>query len=181
MPIIHDDFVFIHIPKTGGTSIRQMFIRDYPGSLTIYGEKHLPLREYFDSLVQDRFKFTIVRNPYERQVSFYQHFLRNLAATPEEISFKDFFYMRSLEPNFYQEYFIQDINCFDKVYQTESFSEMIDDLCKMFGYKFTKIRTDGKKFKYNRDYMSYYDSDMMNILNGHEPTLLKHFNYASYT
>lgn len=86
MPISYKHkFKFIHIPKTGGTSIEYMFGLRNERSLFISGKRtieidgvmftpqHLPHSEIIKRRPEskDWFSFTIVRNPYTRLVSEY--------------------------------------------------------------------------------------------------------------
>ena len=71
--------VFIHIPKTGGMSMEQMLgvdvlkFHQHSRSLVKHGT---PFNEYYKKYFnQDLgyFKFTIVRNPWDRAVSSFYH------------------------------------------------------------------------------------------------------------
>lgn len=87
------NFVFIHIPKTGGNSIQSILQRYSEDQITIekpYQDgverfqirspdlptrKHSPLRDYRKLLGVERFrplfKFAVVRNPWDRLISSY--------------------------------------------------------------------------------------------------------------
>lgn len=63
-------FIFIHIPKSAGTSIRSAL-----GELE-EGRRHLPWWVYYNSSYRkynEYFKFSFVRNPYERAESAYKY------------------------------------------------------------------------------------------------------------
>ena len=62
-------FIFIHIPKCGGTSIGKMLLNDN----TMYDDKeHNNYQEELVTATYDEyFKFSVVRNPWSRLVSLY--------------------------------------------------------------------------------------------------------------
>ena len=64
------NLLYIHIPKTAGTSIEDWFLRVYTKD-NIVINKHAGIRyKNFSSL--DLFKFSTIRNPFSRAVSWYQ-------------------------------------------------------------------------------------------------------------
>ena len=64
-------WAFIHIPKTGGTSITNVLSK-IPGTKIL--QSHDSIRAFED--VDDFFIFTFVRNPYTRLASVYEHGIR---------------------------------------------------------------------------------------------------------
>lgn len=81
-------FLFVHIPKTAGTSIEEALFhyQDFeystsPHNITQQYKDYLP-RELFDSM----FKFCFVRNPWDLMVSSYKYWVRqnNIDITFEE-------------------------------------------------------------------------------------------------
>lgn len=82
-----DKLLFVHIPKTGGTSVVQSFndatqynnkfaIPPFPKRNSQFPLiKHVTLVEYSDyNKLEDFFKFTVVRNPYTRVYSYYKQY-----------------------------------------------------------------------------------------------------------
>lgn len=65
----NDQFLFIHIPKTGGTSVVNL--------LELKSATHIKADEIFNStskkLLKRRFSFAIVRNPISRFISLYNY------------------------------------------------------------------------------------------------------------
>jgi chondroitin 4-sulfotransferase 11 len=71
-------FIFIHIPKTGGSSIVQALLKS--------DSRHIPVSEYLRANPQKfrrYFKFSFVRNPFDRLVSSF-HFLKSGGMNPQD-------------------------------------------------------------------------------------------------
>lgn len=68
------DIIFVHVPKTGGTSISEWLMENAPGcksnTVKTFYSKHYPYF-LFDNEHKKYFSFGIVRNPWERMVSGY--------------------------------------------------------------------------------------------------------------
>ena len=58
--------IFVHIPKNAGTSIRRYF-----GNLSTYHETIYDFKDVFPDKYNSYKKFAVVRNPYDRMVSWY--------------------------------------------------------------------------------------------------------------
>lgn len=115
-------FLFVHIPKTGGTSIR-VALRGYkwkdpwriplfvcsrlsalsghrlacklPRHAKIVAAKEMLPRDFFDSL----FKFAFVRNPWDLQVSSYHHIRRERPHLMKDLPSFEAFLKHKLNPD----------------------------------------------------------------------------------
>ena len=76
MNLINKEISFIHIPKTGGKSLIELFKKN---NLSYRYSLHKPLNELWYNGYKDCFNITIVRHPYNRILSFYNffEFIRN--------------------------------------------------------------------------------------------------------
>ena len=76
-------FIFVHISKTGGTSIRNAMTGNYDELHDPHHSGISRIKENLsDEIFQSYFKFGTVRNPWEREVSRYK-FLGNNKNLPE--------------------------------------------------------------------------------------------------
>lgn len=95
--IYTDEFAFIHIPKTSGTSIKKSIKLNYPNAKYMPEDMfstdhnsdwrrvmHYPY-SYWEPLVENKWVFSVVRNPFVRAISFYV-FLKNLYAFKDTIT-----------------------------------------------------------------------------------------------
>lgn len=100
-------FIFIHIPKTGGHSITtcllgpqtrnnltRHFGSQYP--LVTWHTKHYLPNDYRRDYWEKYFRFTFVRNPWDRAVSLYE-FRKSRSWIPPGLSFKCWLYKREVQ------------------------------------------------------------------------------------
>ena len=81
--------VFVHIPKNAGTSIEALFANN---SFRIQPSKHADIYEIkrkFKNSYNSYKKFTIIRNPYDKMVSWYFYLKRNLGERYEVLEFNE--------------------------------------------------------------------------------------------
>jgi len=78
---LNKKFIFTHPEKCGGTSIEDLlgFLKLREKYPNVHTFKHAPLKAHIEKLIEkdieikDFFKFSIIRNPWDRAVSFYNH------------------------------------------------------------------------------------------------------------
>jgi len=159
--------IFVHIPKTGGTSIEHFFglsiENNVPNKQNLFGlfikndkqlyYQHLTINEIleFDHCNNYDFCFSIVRNPYDRAISEY-----NFLIGTESISFSfdDFLNLIILDPNggyngignhFMPQYkFVCDHDeriIVDKIFKFENFDSIFEYLKKEFDFLKNKNNT----------------------------------------
>lgn len=129
-------WAFIHIPKTGGTSVSNVLSK-LPNTEILHS--HDSLRVLDD--VSDYFIFTIVRNPYTRLQSAYQHGIRKKVYSADFSTFlenandSDIWLMP-------QEYFV---NAGKNRERKISFIGRYENFKKDLSYILTKLGIENKK------------------------------------
>jgi hypothetical protein len=148
MAIIGNTYIFIHIHKTGGKSIRGMLGNpDDWGGRHVEGKqvkKYLYENQRYD-LWDNAFKFSIVRNPYDWVSSTY-FYIKHSRNHPDAINTKTFNYFIKWLTNeaMYQQrapdsnkYLLQSeyVQGMDKVYRFESIDTAMIDISKKLHIK----------------------------------------------
>ena len=80
--IVTDSFIFTHTPRTGGYSMQTVFDRygETPTSSDFPHPNHVPWKCLDKILDLDKyFKFCFIRNPWERTLSQYSHYMKRKA------------------------------------------------------------------------------------------------------
>lgn len=171
--------VFVHIPKTGGSTVSTILRRPNFLSLTKHDpspaiDKHSPLSTHLEHLgpeAADYFKFSFVRNPWDRLVSAYHYIVARrteLELVKNHDTFESFLSSFVNEPSQYldmlyfrpQSSFLVDSNGempLDFLGRFETFEKDLRVVLRNIGSRrlFFKHRKKSKR----RDYREYYSKE----------------------
>lgn len=183
------NFIFIHIPKCGGTSIEEALGVNYHKNIGFdfenkykkdikYHPKHFKLKHYEELLgsnVNNYFKFTLIRNPWERMVSNYLFDI----SSPEIMMLGKTTYEEKKEITF-EEFlnlvFFSGIETF--VYDYQSWYNGVDYVCKLeniqsdFSYVCGRLGIDNREIghinktnnKSDYKYQEFYTSKTKDLI-----------------
>ena len=192
-------FLFVHIPKTAGNSI-QSVLRDYSEDELValrkeqdgierFGlrnpnykiKKHSTLSEYYNALGSEQFrrlyKFTCVRNPWDRMVSYYF----TPTQKPENWNRKKFreTISKAVSVPDYLRLDNGDANPFAHVDCIMRFENLADDfrgVCDAIGISPPDLP------QYNRSnrehYSKYYDNELRELVRARFAAEIERFNYS---
>ena len=203
--IVGKDFIFCHVAKTGGTSIRSI-LENMPlekldehswfdeHDILLSALKLLP-----DEIFKPRFKFGFVRNPFDRELSNYFWHTRVNVNSIKDISFKDwvewrynysdkvsFSWWPTKDDFYYNKGFAKRpqighfVNSYgdilaDYIGRFETINEDWAHICSVIGVKHTLPHHH--KTEHDVDYRKYYTSNLVDIVgNAHQLDLMA-FNY----
>jgi hypothetical protein len=191
-------FLFVHIPKTAGNSI-QSILRDYSEDelVALRGEqdgierfglrnpkykikKHSTLAEYKAALGEvqfgDLYKFTCVRNPWDRMVSYYFTPTQNMAAWDRKkfrkaivkaLSVADYLRLDKVEED--------PFGNVDYVMRFENLADDFRTVCGTLGISPTTLP------RYNRSsrehYSKYYDEELRELVHARFAAEIERFGY----
>lgn len=176
------DFIYYDVPKAGSTTIRTTWFEDaWPARKGPC--KYSVLEPYNDK--KQYFTFTFVRNPFDRMVSTWKHFIskpyhiQQLKSSGADIakcqSFEGFLEMCDGHQNHHwqpQHVFIpDDVNFIGKI---ESFEEDFNFVCKQIGSDKRLTHTNATDRK---PYTEYYTDHTKQIVAKRYSQDLKRFNY----
>jgi hypothetical protein len=192
-------FLFVHIPKTAGNSI-QSVLRDYSEDELIalrkeqdgierFGlrnpkykiKKHSTLSEYRDALGDEQFrnlyKFTCVRNPWDRMVSYYFTPTQN----PETWNRKNFrgIISKAVSVANYLRLDEDEQNPFANVDYIMRFENLADDFHAVCGALDISPPTLPQYNRSNREhYSKYYDDELRELVCSRFAAEIERFGYT---
>lgn len=171
-----NDLIFVHIPRTGGTSICQFFDIEntHDTALEIWSR---------DRLQWDRsFTFTVVRNPWERAVSYWS---RLVSRGIVSCSFCEWV-KGGMEPYWLGSAHPMDTLAFvrygriqlvDYIGKYEELQDVVERVAKFVGFssteKFPHLRQTG-----HEHYTTYYDPASIEIVAAYGQWEIERFGYA---
>jgi hypothetical protein len=184
-------FVCVNIPKTA-TGTREAALGEYcelsifkPGFKIAYGRHapaHIAKSIFFENgwIWDDYYKFSFVRNPHFRYISFYNMMVKQGRT---RANFSEWFASRVSE-NFPQCYYYKDAhgesNILDKIYKYENLNESMADVFKIVGIKNQPILNNPENapeggFIY--DIRKYYDLKIYNRVISLEKDVINKFYF----
>ena len=168
--------IFIHIPKNAGTSIEEYFGN---GSVRIQPSKHADIYEIkrkFKNSYNNYRKFTIIRNPYDKMVSWYFYLKRNLGENYNIIEFNEWIkdpskFWHANDPIDYLKSQYKWINDTVEIIKFENINK---ELNKFFNKKIDLPITN----KSNHDhYLNHYNKESLDIIYNRYKEDFKKYNY----
>ena len=176
-------FIFIHIPKCGGVTIENTF--------NWRGRRHHTM-EYYEKRnpnidLNDYYKFTFVRNPWSRMVSWY-HYHQNVEIY-KDITFKnwcktglmthwtkivDGICWKGKDPLNCQEW-ITNKKKYDFIGKTENLQEGFNTVCDKIGIPRQELPHANKSN--HGHYTEYYDDETRNIVSKKYAKDIEYFGY----
>jgi len=190
--IVSDKYriIFYHIPKTGGSSVTDVLIRQYEGR-RLFG-KHCNVHNGLRLIEKEKdyFSISLVRNPFARMVSWYQHILAERQGDPDIIhpgSFREFlfYYRRTKEHskmvNFQYDQNQIDFLCsgilmpIDYIMQLEEIDTNWRILCKVKDMPYHPMPHIKKGI--DLDYKDFYDDILIQYIKTIFKKDLEYFDY----
>jgi hypothetical protein len=187
--VLHDQkILFIHIPKTGGTSI-EIFFNCYRNKDCVFGwdrrykiwRQHATCEEYIKNkyvepeIFESYFKFAFVRNPWDRVLSEYRWrkiskrydlSLKQFVISYDQIKEKKYRNKVGLLTHMLPQYkFIYDTKetlHADFIGKFENLQEDFNKVCEKLGIE-KRILPHSKKTKH-KNYEEYYDNETREIV-----------------
>lgn len=183
-------YIFIHIPKTAGTSILKYFKNTEKGQV----HDKISHNSYKHSVGKLK-SFAMVRNPYDRLLSIFLHWKYNLKRIKETTEFEEFvlnlnepkLWCKSQFVKKWQNKYIdpqvtwisngKNVPIVDYIIKFENINEDFNNFLVSEGFKDIKELPHTNKTKHT-DYKDYYNDDMIKVVVDKYKKDLEYFNYS---
>jgi hypothetical protein len=175
-------FVFIAVPKTGSTSVRSI-IDPYSDIVSVNDRnspyKHhttaLDLKKHFESEGwnwDDYYKFSVVRNPWERRVSSWAYRLKK--GQHNHTEFKDFVMHYPANPQVNWLFDESGNSLMDYIFKLED----LDGMDKVFDdLNIPKVNLPHKNKNNHKHYTEYYDNEAREMVAEKYAKDIEYFGY----
>tara|TARA_Y100000310_G_C20149471_1_gene564018 strand:+ start:13 stop:573 length:561 start_codon:yes stop_codon:yes gene_type:complete len=183
MIIDKEKIIFIHIPKTAGTSIRSYF--KSISRRKKKPRKHATIKEIeysFPTEYKTYKKFTVVRNPYDRILSWFFYLKTKKNSHVQNMEFKEWLnYLVEIKKNkIFSTKHITSIIMLSQSFWINNTVEIIkfenlnEELNKLFNKQINLPIINKSNHKY---YLEYYNKESLNIIYDIYKEDFKKFNY----
>jgi hypothetical protein len=182
-------FIFVHVSRTGGSSLERLAGRPIttdprtaPGGNTDFADKHATLADYYSDYpnqYQSYFKFTVVRNPFDRLVSSWNW--RCNIVQDYNCSLHDFTqllpnswsYLHSMKLEHMT--FTDSVKQFNYIGRYENIDQDFPYLCKKLGLNYTDLPHTNKTN--SGDYRQHFNQQTIDLVHDRFGTDLEMFGY----
>ncbi len=159
------NFLFIEIPKTATSSIHSVLAQhmEYDHTKISRHAKYSELAEFYPES-KNYFKFSFVRNPWDRLLSFYFFKKTDLAKIKisDNLSFKDFVLTVKGLPKFNQYSYIESFDNNSYIGKFENLQQDFDIVCDKIGM--SRQQLPHKNKSKHKHYTEYYDDETRQIV-----------------
>lgn len=124
------NFIFIHIPKNAGSSIRKA-LNKYARPFLYEHEKAESIKCHIGTKFYDYFRFAVIRNPWARLASMYNYLLNIGSNQVKNKTFKDYLRINCENPDTQYSYIFGREGIYvDFLLRFENLQNDFDSLCK---------------------------------------------------
>jgi len=164
---------FVHVPKTGGTTIKNIFETI---TTCIIPEWHMSCSEFHQFLTpkefKSYFKFAFIRNPWDRVVSVY-HFKKYIKTIPSKVSFKQWVESNPLDWDVRSQ--LNFLKGVDFIGKYEKFEEDLKKIGKILNINLPQIPHLNQSP--HEHYYKYYDKKTIKIVEEWNQEDIMYFKY----
>ena len=192
-------FIYIHIPKCGGCSLKDYLEEHCTDELK--NTQHDSLKDVLKDnpkKIQDYYKFTFVRNPWDRIVSLYYFWFNQTESSifyqwdfkqadfikNNNLSFHDFVKIINSNDTVFHDkphlnpyigFFMEDPSSFDFIGKIENYQKDFEIICDKISI--TKERIPHVNVSKHKHYIEYYDNETRQIVADKYAKDIEYFGY----